>query len=118
MSDHPVQLDAPVEAFFQKASETPDLLEKLKAATDSEKVVALAKSEGFSLKASDIDDAAKQISDQELENVAGGGSKPDIGPMPIDELIEAIMRERARKMEERLREMAERIKEMNERTRP
>lgn len=110
MSQHVARLESQIGAFFQKASENPDLLEKLKAATDAEKVVALAKSEGFSLKASDIDDAAKEITDKELENVAGGGSKSDLGPIPITELIEAIMRERARQMEERAREMADRIR--------
>jgi hypothetical protein len=44
------------------------------------------------------------------KHICRGGSTSDHGQIPIEELIEAIMRKRARQMEERAREMADRIR--------
>ena len=49
------------------------LQEKFKAAADSDAVVAIAKEAGFSISADDLTKAQSEISEEELENVAGGG---------------------------------------------
>ena len=61
-------------AFLEKLKGDTSLQEKLKAAADPEAVVAIAKEAGFSISADDLKNAQSDISDQELEGVAGGGS--------------------------------------------
>ena len=58
-----------LKAFLEKVKADTSLQEKLKAASDADAVVAIAKEAGFSISAEDY---ASELSDEELEGVAGG----------------------------------------------
>ena len=60
-----------LKAFLEKVQVDTSLQEKLKA--EDADVMAIAKAAGFSLSADDLKNAPSEISDAELENVAGGG---------------------------------------------
>ena len=62
------QLKAFQEAF--KADTT--LQEKLKAAADTDAVIDIAKDAGFVISAEDLLNTQEELSDEELEGVAGG----------------------------------------------
>ena len=63
-------------AFLEKAKGDTSLQEKLKAAADVDAVIAIAKEEGFSFSADEINNAqSRELSEEELEGVAGGGGK-------------------------------------------
>ena len=62
------QLKAFLEAFKADAG----LQKKLKAATDADAVVAIAKAAGFVISAENLKKAQAEVSDEELEGVAGG----------------------------------------------
>ncbi len=61
-----------LKAFLEKVKGDTSLQEKLKAAADSDAVVSIAKESGFSISADDLTKAQSELSDQELEGVAGG----------------------------------------------
>ena len=61
-----------LKAFLEKVKADTSLQEKLKAAADANAVAATAKEAGFSISADDLKNAPEEISDEELENVAGG----------------------------------------------
>ena len=63
-----------LKAFLEKVQVDTSLQEKLKAAADSDAVLAIAKEAGFSISADDLKNAQSEIemSDEELEGVAGG----------------------------------------------
>ena len=61
-----------LKAFLEKVQGDTSLQEKLKAAADSDAVLAIAKEAGFSISADDLTKAQSELSDQELEGVAGG----------------------------------------------
>ena len=61
-----------LKAFIAKVKDDSRLQEKLKAAADTDAVVAIAKGAGFSISPDDIDNAQSELSDEEMENVAGG----------------------------------------------
>ena len=61
-----------VKAFLEKAKVDTSLQEKLKAAADANAVAAIAKEAGFSISADDINKTQSELSDEELEGVAGG----------------------------------------------
>ena len=61
-----------LKAFLEKVKADTSLQEKLKAAADSDAVLAIAKEEGFSISIDDIKAQQSGLSDKELENVAGG----------------------------------------------
>ena len=61
-------------AFLEKVKADTSLQEKLKAASDADAVVAIAKEAGFSISADDLKKAQSEISEEELEGVAGGKS--------------------------------------------
>ena len=63
-----------LKAFLEKVKADTSLQEKLKAASDADAVVAIAKEAGFSISADDLKKAQSEISEEELEGVAGGGS--------------------------------------------
>ena len=48
------------------------LQEKFKAAADSNAILTIAKEAGFSISANDLKNAQSELSDEELEGVAGG----------------------------------------------
>ena len=60
-----------LKAFIEKVQGDTSLQEKLKAAADSDAVVAIAKEAGFSISADDLNKSSK-LSEKELEGVAGG----------------------------------------------
>ena len=63
-----------LKAFLEKAKGDTSIQEKLKAAADSDAVVAIAKELGFSFSVQDLKKAqSTELSDEELEGVAGGG---------------------------------------------
>ena len=61
-----------LKAFLEKVKADTSLQEKLKAATDSDAVLAIAKEAGFMISAVDLKNTQSEISDKELEGVAGG----------------------------------------------
>ena len=61
-----------LKAFLEKVKADTSLQEKLKAASDADAVVAIAKEAGFSISADDLKKAPSEISEEELEGVAGG----------------------------------------------
>tara|TARA_B000000565_G_scaffold240573_1_gene204821 strand:+ start:1211 stop:1474 length:264 start_codon:yes stop_codon:yes gene_type:complete len=63
-----------LKAFLEKVKGETTLQEKLKAASDADAVVAIAKEAGFSISADDLKMAQSELSDEELEGVAGGGN--------------------------------------------
>ena len=63
-----------LKAFLEKVKADTSLQEKLKAASDADAVVAIARDAGFSISADDLTTKAQsELSDKELEGVAGGG---------------------------------------------
>ena len=61
-----------LKAFLEKVKADTSLQEKLKAAADADAVTAIAKEAGFNVSADDLTKAQSELSDQELEGVAGG----------------------------------------------
>ena len=61
-----------LKAFLEKVKGDTSLQEKLKSAADANAVAAIAKEAGFSISADDLTNAQSELSDQELEGVAGG----------------------------------------------
>ena len=61
-------------AFIAYAKGDKSLQEKLKAAADFDAVAAIAKAEGFSISTDDLKKAQSEVSEEELEGGAGGGS--------------------------------------------
>ena len=62
-----------LKAFLEKVKADTSLQEKLKAAADSDTVLSIAKEAGFNFSAGDLKNTQLEISDKELEGVAGGG---------------------------------------------
>ena len=62
-----------LKAFLEKVKADTSLQEKLKAASDADAVVAIAKEAGFSISVDDLKKAQSEISEEELEGAAGGG---------------------------------------------
>tara|TARA_B100001121_G_scaffold122165_1_gene107074 strand:+ start:312 stop:578 length:267 start_codon:yes stop_codon:yes gene_type:complete len=64
-----------LKAFLEKVKADTSLQEKLKAAADSDAVLAIAKDAGFIISIDDLKNAqVTELSDEELEGVAGGGT--------------------------------------------
>ena len=63
-----------LKAFLEAVKADASLQEKLKAAGDADAVIALAKAAGFAISADDLKKAQSEISEEELEGVAGGGT--------------------------------------------
>ena len=61
-----------LKSFLEKVKADTSLQEKLKSAADSDAVLAIAKDAGFSISADDLKNAQSEISEEELEGVAGG----------------------------------------------
>ena len=59
-------------AFLDAVKADAGLQEKLKAATDADAVVAIAKAAGFVISAEELKRAQAEVSEEELEGVAGG----------------------------------------------
>ena len=65
---HPLMSEEQLKAFLEKANADQSIQDKLKAAKSPEDVVAIAKEHGHEFTA----DKINQLSDEELEGVAGG----------------------------------------------
>ena len=63
-----------LKAFLQAVKTDEAIQEKLNAAEDADAVVALAKEAGFLISAEELKVVQGEISEEELEGVAGGGS--------------------------------------------
>ncbi len=63
-----------LKAFLEKVQVDTSLQEKFKAAANADAVTAIAKEAGFSISAEDLKTAQSELSEEELEGVAGGGS--------------------------------------------
>ena len=61
-----------LKAFLEKAKGDTTLQQKLKAAADSDAVLAIAKEVDFSISADDLNNGTSEISEEELEGVSGG----------------------------------------------
>ena len=61
-----------LKAFLEKVKADTSLQEKLKAAADNDAVLAIAKDAGFSISADDLTKAQSELSEEEMEAVAGG----------------------------------------------
>ena len=62
-----------LKAFLEKVKSDTSLQEKLKAAADSDAVLAIAKEAGFSISADVLKSAQSEISEEELEGAAAAG---------------------------------------------
>ena len=60
-----------LKAFLEKVKGDTSLQEKLKAAADNNAVAAIAKEAGFSISADDLTKDQSELSEEELEGVAG-----------------------------------------------
>ena len=67
-----------LKAFLEKVKADTSLQEKLKAAADVDAVLAIAKEAGFIITANDLTKPQSELSEQELEGVAGGDQKGDL----------------------------------------
>jgi predicted ribosomally synthesized peptide with nif11-like leader len=63
-----------LKVFMEAVRADAGLQEKLNAAADAEAVVKIAKEAGFVIAADELQRAQAEISEEELEGVAGGGS--------------------------------------------
>ena len=57
-----------LKAFLEKVKADTSLQEKLKAASDADALVAIAKEAGFSISTDDLKKAQSEVSDAELED--------------------------------------------------
>ena len=65
-----------LKSFLEKVKTDTSLQEKLKGAADADAALTIAKEAGFAITAEDIQSmqSSTDLSDEELEGVAGGGS--------------------------------------------
>ena len=70
-----------LKAFLEAVKADAELQEKLKAAADADVVVAIAKAAGFVISAEELNRAQAEVSEEELEGVAGGDVR---GSMVVD----------------------------------
>jgi predicted ribosomally synthesized peptide with nif11-like leader len=63
-----------LKAFLEAVKANEGLQEQLKAAADADTVVAIAKSAGFAISAEELQRAQAELSEEELEGVAGGAN--------------------------------------------
>ena len=62
--------------FLAKVSEDKELTEKIGKETNVKNLIAIAKKMGFDLTEADFEKEARELSDDELDTVAGGKSYP------------------------------------------
>ncbi len=63
-----------LKAFLEAVKADAGLQEKLKAAANADAVVAIANSAGFVISAEELKKSQAEISEEELEGVAGGAN--------------------------------------------
>ena len=77
-----------LKVFLEAVKVDAGLQEKLKAATDADAVVAIAKAAGFIISAEQLKEAQAEVSEEELERVAGGMRSGMCGAtVPVDETM-------------------------------
>ena len=81
-----------LKAFLEAVKADVGLQEQLKAAADADAVVALAKAAGFAISADDLKKAQSEISEEELEGVAGGVIKDDNRHLVIHDFARPVIR--------------------------
>ena len=70
-----------LKAFLEAVKADAGLQEQLKAGGDTDAVVAIAKAAGFVISAEELARAREEVSEEELESVAGGkGTQPSLCP--------------------------------------
>ena len=62
-----------LKAFWEAIQSDPALQQKLQGVTDSGAIVEIAKEAGFTISAEELQKAQEELSDEELDGVAGGG---------------------------------------------
>ena len=62
-----------LKAFWEAIQADTVLQQKLQGVTDPDAIVAIAKQAGFSISADELKKAQSEISEDQLEGVAGGG---------------------------------------------
>ena len=62
-----------LKSFWEAIQADPSLQEKLKASTDADAIATIAKEAGFEIGAEEIKRAQSELSDEQLDGVAGGG---------------------------------------------
>lgn len=65
-------------AFLEAVKADVGLKEKLNAAANADVVVEIAKEAGFVISADELQRAQSEVSEEELEGVAGAGTKPTV----------------------------------------
>ena len=63
-----------LKAFLEKVKADTSLKEKLKAASDADDAVAIAKEAGFKISAEDLKNTKVELSEEELEGLGGSGT--------------------------------------------
>ena len=71
-----------LKAFLEAVKADAGLQEQLKAAGDTDALVAIAKAAGFLISAEELKRAQEEVSEQELEGIAGGFCGYDQNTMP------------------------------------
>ena len=66
-----------LKAFWEAIQADTALQQKLQGVTDPDAIVAIAKEAGFSISADELKKAQSEISEDQLEGVAGGGVAGD-----------------------------------------
>ena len=72
-----------LKAFLEAVKGDTGLQEQLKATADADAVVTIAKAAGFVISADDVKNAQAEVSEEELEDVAGGGDTVLSHPIPF-----------------------------------
>ena len=71
-----------LKAFLEAVKADAGLQEKLNAAADPDAVVEIAKEAGFVISADELERRQAEISEEELEGVAGGKEKGGTSSLP------------------------------------
>ncbi len=66
-----------LKAFWEAIQADTSLQEKLRATTDADSIANIAKEAGFEISADEVKKAQSELSDEQLDGVAGGGYKED-----------------------------------------
>ena len=61
-----------LKAFWEAVQADTSLQEKLRAATDADSIVSIAKEAGFEITAEEVKEAQSELSEEQLKGVAGG----------------------------------------------
>ena len=71
-----------LKAFLEKVQSDTSLQEKLKAAADADAAVAIGKDAGFMISTDDLKKAESELSEEDLEGLAGGTcGRPGMTPV-------------------------------------